>query len=128
MSAIYYEGCRYIVVFSDDYSKYRFPVFMKDRTTSTLLEAWRLYYAHMRALNVELAAWQSDGGPEYVSSEAFDFCDEHAIQRLVSVRYTPESNGTAERVFGVHIPRARSMIAAAGMTKRAYALAFQYSL
>ena len=64
LSTIYYEGCRYIVVFSDNYSKYRFPVFMKDRTTGTLLEAWRLYYAHMRSLNVDPAAWASDGGPE----------------------------------------------------------------
>ena len=64
------------MVFSDDFSKYRFPVFMKDRTSATLLEAWRLYYAHMRSLNVDPAAWASDGGPEYVSHEAFDFCDE----------------------------------------------------
>ena len=82
----------------------------------------------MRSLNVELAALMSDAGPEYVSHEAFDFCDEYVVQRILSVRYTPQMNGSAERVFGVHIPRARTMIAESGLTKRAYALAFQYSL
>ena len=79
LSAIYYEGCRYVVVFTDDYSRVKFPVFMRDRTSATLLEAWRTYCAFMRRHGVEPAALQSDAGPEYVSSEAFDFCDEHAV-------------------------------------------------
>ena len=73
---------------------------MKDRTTATLLEAWKLYAAHMRSLNVELAALMSDAGPEYVSHDAFDFCDDYAVRRILSVRYVPQMNGSAERVFG----------------------------
>ena len=82
----------------------------------------------MRANGVEPAALQSDAGPEYVSSEAFDFCDEHAVQRILSVRYTPQQNGVAESVFRVYIPRARAALHASGLPKRAYALALQHAL
>ena len=128
-SALYYKGCRYIVVFVDDYSKVKLAVFCKDRTTSTLLEGYKLWHAFMSTLGCPPnGTWQSDGGPEYVSNEAFEFCDEHAIQRLLSVRYVPTGNGVAESVFRVHIPRARAACRGAGLVPEAYALAFQHSL
>ena len=132
MSALYYTGCRYIITFVDDYSRVRFAVFAKDRVSSTLVEGYKLYLAFMRRVGVEIASeWMSDGGPEYVSEECFDFCDEHAIKRLVSCRYVPPQNGVAEAVFRVYIPRARKMLAHCGALpagKRLYALALQHAL
>ena len=128
MSALYYTGCRYAVVFKDDYSRLVFFVFCKDRTTTTLLEAYKLYAAFMRSHGVELSGtWVSDGGPEYVSREAYDFCDDHALQRLLSVRYTPQQNGGAESAFLVHVPLARAALRSGGLPKQAWALALQYS-
>ena len=128
-SALYFTGCRYIIVFCDDFSRIRFAVFAKDRVTATLIDAYKLYAAFMRKLGVEiLAEWASDGGAEYVSHEAFDFCDEHGIQRLLSVRYVPQSNGVAESVFRVYIPRTRAALDHGALPKRAYALGFQYCL
>ena len=128
--ALYWKGCRYIVVFCDDYSRVRLPVFCKDRTTKTLLEAYKVYHAFAGTLGFSPASgtWQSDGGPEYVSDEAFDFCDEFAIQRLLSVRYVPTGNGVAESCFRVYIPRARAACRACGAPKEAYALAYQHAL
>ena len=129
MTALYYTSCRYAVAFKDDYSRVGMFVFCKDRTSATLCVAYRVYAAFMRTLGVELSGeWMSDGGPEYVSKEAFDFCDEHAIQRLLSVRYTPAQNGVAESMFRVHVPRARAALGASGLPKAAYALGMQYSM
>ena len=100
MSALYYKGCRYVIGFTDDFSRVKFAVFAVDRTTATLKEAFLLYVAFMRTLGVTVfTEWMSDGGPEYVSHDAFDFCDEHALHRLVSVRYSPQQNGVAESLF-----------------------------
>lgn len=128
-ASAYARCCRYIVAFVDDYSRVKLAVFCKDRTTATLLAAYKVWYAFMASLGCPpTGTWQSDGGPEYVSEEAWDFCDEHAIQRLLSVRYVPTGNGVAERVFGVHIPRARAACKGAGFHKEAYAIAFEHSL
>ena len=129
MNALYYKGCRYVVAFKDDYSRVGLFVFCVDRTSKTLIEAYKVYAAMMRKYGVELTGeWLSDGGPEYVSEEAYDFCDEHAIQRLLSVRYTPPQNGTAESMFRVHVPRTRTALGAAGLPKAAYAIGMQYSM
>jgi hypothetical protein len=129
LSALYYKGCRYMVAFVDDFTKVKLVVFCKDRTSETLLEAYKVWHACMASLGWSpTGTWLSDGGPEYVSAEAFDFCDDHALQRLLSVRYTPTQNGSAESVFGVHIPRARAAIRACGGVKELWALAVQYSV
>ena len=129
LSALYYKGCRYMVAFVDDFTKVKLVVFCKDRTSETLLEAYKVWHAFMASLGCSpTGTWLSDGGPEYVSAEAFDFCDDHALQRLLSVRYTPTQNGSAESVFGVHIPRARAAIRACGGVKELWALAVQYSI
>ena len=126
--AIYYVGCRYVVAFKDDYSRVLLFVFCKDRTSSTLLEAYKVYAAFMRSYGVELSGtWMSDNGPEYVSHEAYDFCDDHALQRLLAVRYTPQQNGGAESAFGVHVPRTRAGLKGGNLPKRGYALGMQYS-
>jgi transposase InsO family protein len=127
--AFYYRGCRYAIAFVDGYSRFKVVVFTRDRTASTLLAAYRQYVAVMRSYGVSVfGTLQSDQGPEYVSEEAFDFCDEHAINRLLSVRYTAPQNGTAEAVFGVYVPRTRAILRAAGMEKRFWALAFSHAV
>ena len=98
-------------------------------SASTLLAAYRAYVAVMRSYGVfTFGTLQSDQGPEYVSEEAFEFCDEHAINRLLSIRYTAPQNGTAEAVFGVFIPRTRAILRAAGMDQRFWALGFSHAV
>ena len=128
MEAIYYTGCRYITVFVDEHTRIRFPVFCKDRTALTLREGFKVYCAFMKGLGVTVCALDSDQGPEYVSKLMMDFCDDHAVRRLLSVRYCPEQDGMSEAVFGVYIPRVRCALAAAGLPKRAYALGMAYAL
>ena len=106
----------YAVAFVDEFSKFKVVIFCRDRTAPTLMAAYRAYVGEMRSYGVfTFGTLQSDQGPEYVAHEAFDFCDEHAVNRLLSVRYTPQQNGAAEAVFGVYIPRARAALRACGM-------------
>ena len=130
--ALYFEGCRYVVNFTDEFSRVELGVFCVDRTAATLIEAFKVYVAFMRSLGVtHVAEFLSDGGPEYVSREFYDFCDDHAIKRLLSVRYTPQQNGLAESRFRVHFPRVRTAIngSMSDLPHRArmWALAYQYS-
>ena len=124
MEAYYYTGCRYVTVFVDEATRVRFPVFCRDRKADTLLEGFKVYCAFMAPFGVTVCALDSDQGPEYVSAACRDFCDEHAIRRLLSVRYCPEQDGLSEAVFGVYMPKARAALISAGFPKRAYALAF----
>ena len=93
---LYYDGCRYLHCFSDDYSDVTLGVWAMDRTTATFIEACMVWYALLRSLGVTVVGEiLSDGAPEFVSRAFFDFCDEHALQRLLSVRYCPQLNGKA---------------------------------
>nr|GEW32407.1 retrovirus-related Pol polyprotein from transposon TNT 1-94 [Tanacetum cinerariifolium] len=58
----------------------------------------------------KLKILRTDRGGEFLSKEFSRFCDEYGIKRELTVPYTPEQNGIAERKNRTIVEMARSML------------------
>ena len=111
-------GARYFVSFIDDYSKWTVVYFM--RRKSEVLACFKMFKTlaekHTNAaignLNVqeyhsdgiidanELAVkvLRSDNGGEYLGNDFKNYLSENGIHHQLTVAYTPQQNGVAERM------------------------------
>ena len=123
-------GARNFVSFIDDYSKWTVMYFM--RRKSEVLACFKLFRAlvekHTSAtignLNVqeyhgddatdadELAVkvLRSDNGGEYLSNDFKQYLSENGIHHQLTVAYTPQHNGVAERMNRTLLDLVRSML------------------
>ncbi|CAL2247830.1 unnamed protein product [Prunus armeniaca] len=58
---------------------------------------------------------RSDRGGDFLSSEFNKFCDEFGIQRQLTIAYSPQQNGVAERKNRTVVEMAKSMLHAKGI-------------
>ena len=109
-------GSRYMVTFTDDYSRYTTVYFIKrkDEVLSkfqefvTFVENQSGNCGHVKVL-------RSDNGGEYVSNNFIKYCAEKGIMHELTSPYCPEQNGVAERLNRTIMESARSMIYHAGL-------------
>ena len=66
-------------------------------------------------LSTKIKALRSDRGREYLSEQFKDFCDEKGIARQLTISYTPQQNGVAERRNRTLLDMVRSMMAQANL-------------
>ncbi|KAI5337601.1 hypothetical protein L3X38_016872 [Prunus dulcis] len=59
---------------------------------------------------------RSDRGGEFLSSEFNKFCDEFGIQRQLTIAYSPQQNGVAERKNRTVVEMAKSMLHEKGIS------------
>lgn len=95
-SAASYSGYKYMLLFVDDYTRFSWVYFLKEK--SDTFSKFKLFKAmvegeHRRGIK----CLRSDGGGEYISKEFQEFCREHGIRRHLSCAHTPQQNGVAER-------------------------------
>ncbi|XP_019233115.1 PREDICTED: uncharacterized protein LOC109213738 [Nicotiana attenuata] len=69
----------------------------------------------------EIKALRSDKGGEFTSNEFNDFCQSHGIRRPLTVPYSPQQNGVAERKNRTILNVARCMLKAKSMPKEFWA-------
>ena len=123
-------GSRYILTFIDDFSKWTvlytmqkksevFDYFKKFKASAELHTSQSLEELHMHAesqsVNQEserskLKILRSDSGTEYLSNEFKRFLADNGIKHELSVPYTPQQNGVAERMNRTLLEMTRSML------------------
>ncbi|SGZ06990.1 BQ5605_C031g10985 [Microbotryum silenes-dioicae] len=88
---------RYLVTFVDDYSRktWVYPISHKSDVLPTFKD-WLLEIEN--ATGRRLKTLQSDNGDEYISSTFNGYCAARGIRRKLTIPYTPEQNGRAERL------------------------------
>ena len=59
---------------------------------------------------VSLQKFVSDGGGEYVSKKFLNFCKARGIEKHLTVPYTPQQNGVAERMNRTLMEMTQSML------------------
>ena len=106
-------GSRYFVTFIDDFSRCTSLYTMKNKSdTLNCFKAFHAYAekhtgARLKNFNVihrsrksaeELKALRSDNVGEYISNEFKSYLQQHGIQHQLTVAYTPQQNGVAERM------------------------------
>ena len=90
------SGAKYFVIFIDDKSRWCEVYFIAKK--SEVLTAFKKYKAQVEnLLEKRIKYIQSDNGTEFCNMEFDDFLQMNGIQRKLTVPYTPEQNGVAER-------------------------------
>ena len=107
-------GSRYVLTFTDDYSRYTTVYFLRNK--SDTLFKFKEYVGLMqnhtghKVQNLNIKTLRSDNGGEYTSNNFDKFCHENGISRQFTNPYCPEQNGVAERFNRTMIESARSML------------------
>ena len=107
-------GSRYVLMFTDDYSRYTTVYFLKNKheTLSKFQNYVSLMENHCgtKLQKLSIKTVRSDNGGEYTSKQFEKFCLEIGVSREFSNPYSPEQNGVAERFNRTIIESARSML------------------
>ena len=91
-----YGKARYFATFIDDKTRYIEVVFLKSR--SDILTEFKKYQLRVeKETGCRIIKLRSDNAKEYVSKEFNDYLENQGIRRQLSVEYTPQQNGVAER-------------------------------
>lgn len=100
---------RYFLIFKDDYSGFRQIFFMKQK--SEVAEKLQIFCNQVENLFGEnIKELHSDCGKEFKNRDVECFLGSKGIKHTVSVPYTPQQNGVAERENRIIVEAARSML------------------
>jgi transposase InsO family protein len=87
---------RYMVTFIDDFSRYVWVYFMKEK--SEVFAKFKEFKKKIESeLNMKIKCLCTDNGREYLSNEFTMYLTEHKIRRQLTCPNTPQQNGVAKR-------------------------------
>ncbi|GJT95500.1 retrovirus-related pol polyprotein from transposon TNT 1-94 [Tanacetum coccineum] len=92
-----YEGNRYTLVIVDDYSRYTWTRFLKDKTEA--FDQFEIFSRKIQnQLGCSIVSIRTDHGREFDNEVQFgEFCNTNGITHNFSAPRTPQSNGVVER-------------------------------
>lgn len=107
-------GAKYFVTFIDDCSRYTEVIMLRNR--SDVLQAFKDYKRKVEnQTGQRIKKLRTDNGREYLSKDFNSFLREEGVQRQLSVEYTPQQNGVAERANRTLTEMARCMMLQANL-------------
>ena len=107
-------GNRYFITFIDDYSRMCWVYFLRNK--SGALNVFKKFKAFVELQSGhKLKKLRSDRGGEYTSKEFEEFCEKQGMERQLTVAYSPQQNGVAERRNRTICEMGRSMLIEKGM-------------
>ena len=87
---------RYMVMFIDDFSRYTWVFFMKEKS-DTFSKFKEFKEAVEGEVKRKIQCLRTDNGGEYVSNEFSQYLKECQIRHQMTCPNTPQQNGVAER-------------------------------
>ena len=129
-------GSRFFGIFIDDFSR-QISIFTM-RNKSGTFSCFKTFQAQaekhtgteLKSLNIikrstksaeELKILRTDNGGEYVSNEFNSNLQEHGIQHQLTIAYTPQQNGVAERMNRTLMYCVRSKLRTSSLHKKLWA-------
>lgn len=113
-------GARYMLTFTDDFSRKTFLYFLKEKS-----QVFKSFIEFKKAVENEterkIKCLRSDNGMEYMSTKFEEFCKDNGIQHQLTCVYTPEQNGVAERANRTIIEKAKCMLFDSDLEKKFWA-------
>jgi len=116
------RGYRYIIMFTDDHSRYTEVYFMKAKSETPV--KFKEYVAKVEKPHAKskVCRIRVDRGGEYASREKFlEYLAEEGISGEVSASYSQQQNGISERCNRTVLDPAWSMLKHAGMPNKLWA-------
>lgn len=102
-------GYKYLSVFIDDFSRKTFVRLLKNK--SDIFEAFKTFKAAAeRETGKRIKVLRTDNGGEYLSADFSNFLEREGIRHQLTVQYTPQQNGVAERANRTIVEMARCML------------------
>ena len=113
-------GSRYFVSFIDDFIRYAFVYFLREK--AEIFDIFKQFEALVsNRTDSRIGTLHTDGGGEYVSNDFEQYLVTQGIHHQLTVRYSPEQNGVAERYNRTICESARAMVFRANLSKRFWA-------
>ncbi|GAB2278278.1 hypothetical protein Dimus_039278 [Dionaea muscipula] len=105
---------RYFLTFIDDCTRKTWIYLLKEK--SAVLDCFKSFKMFVeRQCNMKVRVLHTDGGGEYVSNEFRKYCESEGLKHEITIPYTPQHNGIAERKNRSILDMARSMLKAKKM-------------
>lgn len=116
MDTTTHVGNKYFLTFIDDFSRMTWVYFMREK--SDVFNVFRKFQNLVERQSGHLMKkLRSDRGGEYNSNEFMKFCVDIGMERQLTVRYTPQQNGVAERKNRTIEEMTNSMLHEKGLPK-----------
>lgn len=113
-------GSKYFLTFIDDYSKKVFVYFLEKK--SQVCESFENFRAQVEnQAEKKIKKLRTDNGTEYVNSKMKKIMLKNGYVHQTTIPFTPEQNGTAERMNRTLLEKARCMMAEANLPKKFWA-------
>ncbi|CAI7782009.1 unnamed protein product, partial [Closterium sp. NIES-54] len=120
------KGSKYFITFLDDFSRLSWVTLVKTRDeVAKVFNRW-IRYAEREA-GAKVKTLRSYRGGEYMGKDLESFLEDKGITHQLSVAYTPQQNGAAERLNRTLIDLARAMLAHAQLDHTWWGAAVQYA-
>ena len=109
------QGSQYIATFIDDYSRHGVVYYL--RTKDQCATAFKKFLAWAKNQSLEhMSVLHSDHGREYLLSAVRSILDEKGIEHKLTMPYSPQQNGLAERWNCTLLDKARMLLHGAGLS------------
>lgn len=102
-------GNRYFLTFIDDYTRQTLVYFLRQKS-EVFVVFKKFQMMAERQCGKLLKVLRSDRGGEYNSNEFGKFCEDIGLERQLTVGYSPQQNGVAERKNKTIVEMAKSML------------------
>ncbi|CAI7873703.1 unnamed protein product [Closterium sp. NIES-53] len=120
------KGSKYFITFLDDFSHLGWVTLVKTKDeVAKVFKRWIRYAEREAGAKVKIL--RSDRGGEYMGKDLESFLEDKGITHQLSVAYTPQKNGAAERLNRTLIDLARAMLAHAQLDHTWWGAAVQYA-
>ena len=102
-------GNKYFITFIDDYSRMCWVYFLINKSSvMSVFKKFKVFVELQSGFN--LKKLRSDRGGEYTSHEFLEYCSDLGMERQLTIAYSPQQNGIAERRNRTICEMARSMM------------------
>ncbi|KAI5337779.1 hypothetical protein L3X38_017050 [Prunus dulcis] len=109
MQSITLGGNRYFLTFIDDHTRMCWVFFLQQKS-----HAFNIFKRFKNMVELQsgyqIKKLRSDRGGEYTSLEFSKFCEEMGLERQLTIAYSPQQNGVAERKNRTMMEMARTMM------------------
>jgi len=111
------SGCRYYVLFVDDYSRFTwlYPILYKSEVFQCFVK-FKLLVENL--FTTKIKQFQSDNGGEYTSKQFKDYLSQSGILHRLSCPHTSQQNGIAERKHRHIVEVGLTLLAQSGLSPK----------